>query len=324
MIAFVVATSALSALAVLVFSRWSARALLDRPGARSSHRRPTPTGGGFPAVLVGLCALCLAALRSLVPVDGAVWAATFSVVVLASVGLLDDARDLPRSVRLATHGLVAGASVGFVALDGRGFGLAQGLFALIALVALINIFNFMDGIDALVASNGGLVLAFIAWRTGDARWLLFAAAYAGFLFFNLPPARIFMGDAGSTTLGALVGIAALAGSERLHPSALVVLVPLGGDAVYTLARRLLRGEDVRLAHHSHVYQRLYRAGLSHGRISALYAAATSVAGLLAVALETWGAVAFTLLALVVLLATERWLSARRVPFARPVAPSVEA
>jgi Fuc2NAc and GlcNAc transferase len=315
------ATFLLSVLAVRAFLGVSRRRLLDEPGVRSSHARATPTGGGFPAALIGLSAAGAGSVLGVLAA-GPRWAALLLVVlVLAPVGLADDARDLSRGVRYAAHFAVAAGVVLLLAPNTGAhgaLGVVGGLLAALFVTGLINAVNFMDGIDGLVAGSGTIALAFLGWQSEDPAWLVLAAAYAGFLLFNLPPARLFMGDAGSTTLGGLLGVALIAGRERLVPADLVVLAPLLGDAAYTLFRRLLRGENVLKAHHSHLYQRLLRAGLSHGRISLGYALATLLAALLARALGAAGAlVALAGWALAVL-AIERHVAHKGVPFTRPV------
>jgi UDP-N-acetylmuramyl pentapeptide phosphotransferase/UDP-N-acetylglucosamine-1-phosphate transferase len=308
-----------SALAVWLFMRIARRSLVDKPGGRSSHALPTPTGAGFPAVCVGLASASLGVLLGVVAWGPAYWAAAVCAVVLSCLGLADDALDLPRSLRYAAHLCVAAAAVvwlGPFAAESV-FAFALGLAALVLVSGLINAFNFMDGIDALVAGTGGLILAYLGFRSGDAAWLCFAAAYAGFLLFNLPPARTFMGDAGSTTLGGLVAIALLSARTRLALADLAVLLPLMGDAGYTILRRLLRGENIFLAHHSHVYQRLFRAGLPHGKISFAYAVATALAAWLGGAFGNAGALAAVAGCAALVLGLELYLTRRGVPFARP-------
>jgi UDP-N-acetylmuramyl pentapeptide phosphotransferase/UDP-N-acetylglucosamine-1-phosphate transferase len=244
------------------------------------------------------------------------------LVLLSAVGLIDDIRDLPRFPRYAVHVGVASLAVFTLRVPGAAEGKLIWLFApllVVGLTYLINAVNFMDGIDMLVAGTGVVILAFLSWFTEDPTWLLVAAAYAGFVPFNLPPARLFMGDAGSTTLGALIGVAILSGASRLRWEHSLVLAPLVGDSTYTLLRRLLRGEDIFSAHHSHIYQRLLRSGLSHGKISASYIAATFAAGLSVVTAGSLGAAASGAACLALLLSIELYLKRRKVPFTRPAA-----
>jgi UDP-N-acetylmuramyl pentapeptide phosphotransferase/UDP-N-acetylglucosamine-1-phosphate transferase len=189
--------------------------------------------------------------------------------------------------------------------------------SVIFVVGMVNAFNFMDGIDALVGGTGVVILGFLVLYSRDWFWLVLAASYAGFLVFNLPPARLFMGDAGSTVLGGLVAIAFLSNRASLEIRHLMILAPLVGDSAYTIARRFLRRENIARAHHSHLYQRLLRAGYSHAPITVSYVAATSVIGALLWLAGDLGALLALLGCAVAVIKIERHLRQRRVPFTRP-------
>jgi UDP-N-acetylmuramyl pentapeptide phosphotransferase/UDP-N-acetylglucosamine-1-phosphate transferase len=309
----------MSAGAVRAFLAVSRHRFVDRPGARSSHTQPTPTGGGFPALVVFLATTVVAVVLGAVSGGPRLWAAALCAIALGLLGLIDDARDLPRSLRYGVHVLVAAAIVYWVGHPGASTGLpAMGAFVASVLVvtALINTFNFMDGIDALVGGTGVVIVAFLAALTHDPVWILLAASFSGFLVFNLPPARIFMGDAGSTTLGGLVGVAVLSGRASLELRHLVIFVPLIGDSVYTITQRLIHRENIFRSHHSHVYQRLLRAGHSHARISGCYGGATFALGLIAVCGNNRAALIGAIGCVVVLAAVEVHLARRRIPFTR--------
>jgi Fuc2NAc and GlcNAc transferase len=173
--------------------------------------------------------------------------------------------------------------------------LAPLLFAILGIVALTNFYNFMDGADGLAAGQGLLTLAAagaIAMNGGDQELALIAAllaaALAGFLMHNWPPAAIFMGDAGSTFLGFLFGsLAASAAFDSTFtavPAAAwpCLLATFLADTTFTLLRRIWRGEPWRRAHREHYYQRLIRGGWSHGRVAAAYLAVSAILGVLAV------------------------------------------
>ena len=301
----------MSAAAVRAYLTVSRQRFLDEPGARSSHSVPTPTGGGFPAVLVFLVVGAIAVAMHATAGGTRFWVSVGCASVLSLLGLLDDAFDLPAVVRFFCHALVAFAIVHWLGHPGPQIGALALLAAAVSVVAIvgsINAFNFMDGIDGLVGGTGVVIASFLAVLTHDPLWFLLAASYAGFLVFNLPPARNFMGDAGSTTLGGLVAIALLSGREHLEPRHLLLFGPLIGDAAYTFVRRLLRGEHVWRAHHSHLYQRLIRVGHSHARISACYVIATLAMGLLV----TFGGIASAVVGAVTCALTivliERYLS----------------
>lgn len=302
----------------LARKRW-----LDRPGARSSHVRPTPTGGGVAALGGWLLAAGSGALTGALPGGRALLAALTSSIVLGILGFLDDLWDLPRSARYAGHLAVAAGSIAILGSPIPENWLPPWIGwigLLLGFSYLVNAFNFMDGADALVGGTGCIILGFFAVFTSNPTWLVLAGAYLGFLLYNLPPARLFMGDAGSTALGGLVGVMLLSGAreDALRVEHLVVLGPLIGDSAYTLCRRLARRENVFRAHHSHVYQRILRAGHSHRVVSSSYAIATASAGALVTAFGRLGAAAAALGFIALVAALEVYFQRRRVPFTRPL------
>ncbi|MCT0202156.1 glycosyltransferase family 4 protein [Synechococcus sp. CS-603] len=281
------------------------RGLLDRPNARSAHRLPTPRGGGVGFVLVS----CLWALP-LVPLLCA---------PLALVGLFDDRLNLPAALRygaqLATAFvllLVVGPTSITAAFVGGWLGWLLLAVALVAITAVINFFNFMDGLDGLVAGCSAVVLAVAAISSG-ASWIWpLVGALLGFLIWNWSPARVFMGDVGSTFLGAVfAGVLLQAPSLADGLALLLVAVPLLADALICVLRRLAAGQPVFRAHRLHLYQRLQQAGWSHRRVCLAYVvASTSIgAAVLAGGLVAGSAVAAVLLAWAV--ALERTVA---VPF----------
>jgi len=261
-----------------------ARSIMDIPNARSSHRIPTPRGGGVAIVLGFLGCLVLAGVLGMVDVRSLV-ALLPAGAWVAAVGFLDDHRHIPARWRLLGHFLGAGwliywvgglpaLSVPWGEID---LGLAGDLLALVFLVWLLNLYNFMDGIDGIasleaisVCLAGALCYGLVG--AGAKAWLplILTMATAGFLVWNFPPARIFMGDAGSGFLGVVLGGMALqAGwvSPSLLWSWLILLGVFVVDASYTLLHRLIRGERVYEAHRSHAYQRASRRYGSHLRVS---------------------------------------------------------
>jgi Fuc2NAc and GlcNAc transferase len=204
---------------------------------------------------------------------------------MALLGWLDDRRSLPAGLRLLIHFMAAGwvvywfgpvraLSIGTAALD---LGWLATPLSILGVVWLVNLFNFMDGIDGIAAAEALIVsaaAAFFCWRGGDSEvaWLaaLIAAASAGFLPWNWMPARIFMGDAGSTFLGFMLGALALLADRRGALPAMAWIVLLGafvGDATLTLVRRVVRRERLAEAHRTHAYQRAVQSGWSHARVS---------------------------------------------------------
>jgi UDP-N-acetylmuramyl pentapeptide phosphotransferase/UDP-N-acetylglucosamine-1-phosphate transferase len=236
---------------------------LDAPNARSLHHLPVPRSGGI-AIVAGVVAAALW-LRSspglMVP-----------TAALAVASYLDDRHALSATVRLIIHFIAAGAFLWMI------FSVtAVTLFValLLGIAWITNLFNFMDGSDGL--AGGMAVFGFGAY--GMASWLAgnseiellawsIAGAAAGFLAFNFPPAKIFMGDVGSIPLGFLAATIGVAGWQAgVWPLwfPLIVFAPFIVDASVTLLRRLLRGERVWEAHREHYYQRLILSGWSHRR-----------------------------------------------------------
>ena len=236
---------------------------LDEPNERSLHRVPVPRTGGI-AIFIGI----LAAAMWLRASPGLLGPA----VALAMASYFDDRHALPATVRLVLHLAAAGAFLWLAAGPAHTATLVVLLFAI---AWITNLYNFMDGADGL--SGGMAVIGFgtyglAAWLGGNHElgllaWSIVAAA-AGFLMFNFPPAKIFMGDVGSIPLGFLAGAFGVAGWQQgLWPLwfPLVVFAAFIVDATTTLARRLLRGERVWVAHRQHYYQRLILSGWSHRR-----------------------------------------------------------
>ena len=247
-----------------------ARRVLDHPVGRSMHAVPTPRIGGY-GVLAGLAA-GLAAGPGELPLSLYV-----ALAIVAVPSALDDVRSLSAAVRLPLH-LVAATLAVAGALPDAGW-------AAMAAVAVVvawgtNLYNFMDGSDALAGSMA--VIGFGAYAAAcasadpglAAACAAIAAAAAGFLAFNLPPARLFLGDAGSTSLGLLAGAIGVLGAARGLWSPLLpamVFMPFLFDATATLADRALRGCRVWEAHREHAYQRLNLGGFGHRRTALAYA-----------------------------------------------------
>ena len=266
--------------------------LVQAPNERSSHTIPTPSGGGVGIVLGGAIATLPAALHAPTPVLVTLAAS----LAIAAVGFWDDRKPLRASFRLGAQFVLLGLAVAG-AVPVAGLAAAADLplplvFAGLVLAGVywINFYNFMDGIDGIAASQaifmlvGGGALALVA-NAGlidhSGLWWLFglAAATLGFLWLNWPPARIFMGDAGSTWLGFIIAMLALLTVSWGWLSAWQWLI-LGAafitDASVTLARRLLQREKVFQAHRRHAYQALSRRWSSHRRVTVLFIAINAV------------------------------------------------
>ncbi len=275
---------ALAFLVALLILRQAARlGLVQAPNQRSSHTIPTPSGGGIGIAIGAL------AILPLIGADLRLLLAGACCGLLALLGLADDRLDLPALPRLIAQLLLVAVVIATAPwsapLDPR---LAAALIALLlAGVWWVNLFNFMDGIDGIAASQAILILAaatsiWMLQGTNPASPLLIwmiatAAAALGFLLLNWPPARIFMGDAGTNflalTIFAMAAHTVAMGALRPEPW-LILIAAFASDATITLLRRALRGERLMSAHRSHAYQILSRRWGGHRPVTLLYGAMT--------------------------------------------------
>jgi UDP-N-acetylmuramyl pentapeptide phosphotransferase/UDP-N-acetylglucosamine-1-phosphate transferase len=282
----IVLGGSLAALAIAVVSVRGAiayarrRGMLDQPGQRRSHTLPTPRGGGIGNVLA-----CLITLPGVLGGLQGPWStATIASLVLAllmvaAIGWWDDHRPLRQWPRLGVQ-LLATALFG-AALIASG-GLAWLWLPLLVLAGgwSINLHNFMDGIDALLAQQGIVVAAGLGCLAlGVDQPALAGAGFAtaaaclGFWLYNRPPARIFMGDVGSGSVGLLLFVLS-AMLWRIEPAllwpALILSSSFVADASLTLLNRFLRGRRWYAPHREHLYQWLVRSGRTHKRAASLY------------------------------------------------------
>jgi UDP-N-acetylmuramyl pentapeptide phosphotransferase/UDP-N-acetylglucosamine-1-phosphate transferase len=256
--------------------------IVDHPNERSLHSHPTPRSGGI-GIMIGFLVSVLGAVALLDDVTDLAWVGVAAVLV-AATSFADDLAQLPAGVRILVHFVAAGlVAYGGLVLDvpllpadtGR---LVPALVlpaTVLFLVWMVNLYNFMDGMDGFAAGmtiSGFGTLASLGLLHGDGVFAAFgyciAAAAAGFLMFNFPPARIFMGDTGSSTLGLLAGVYSIWGAQlQVFPfwAALVVFSPFIVDATVTLLRRAVQKEKLWEAHRTHYYQRLVRLGWGHRR-----------------------------------------------------------
>ena len=287
----------LSYLLVSVIRRYAEkRQILDRPNQRSSHVAPTPRGGGLAIVALvlgtGICFASIAGLnrRLVYLVCGA---------IIAWLGWRDDLHSLSPRVRFIVQGIVVAMSIWwlgyFKVVTIPMFGELQlGVIGIaltfLWIIGLTNAYNFMDGIDgmaggvALSAGIGWMWLAsninnpFVFWIA-----LAIAASSLGFLKHNWSPAKIFMGDVGSTFLGYSFAVLPLVSSDQGGDALLLgtlLMWTIIMDAGVTFMGLLLKRENVFAPHRSHLYQRLVIAGYKHETVSALYIGLTLLAGLL--------------------------------------------
>lgn len=279
--------------------------LVHAPNERSSHTKPTARGGGLAIAVAIVSSLCLLAPAG----DFQLWAVTVLTAVIAAVGFTDDLRDISPFVRLILQALaMAGLIWGYWPLPdiyvATGVAVTGAFLAMLLLLAglwWLNLFNFMDGIDGIAGSQAVLLLLGSCglWLLGDPSAFqspLFvaslAAAFAtmGFLIRNWPPARIFMGDAGSNALALFifaVVVATISTSAISYQSWLILPAVFASDASVTLVRRLLQGKLPWRAHRQHVYQILSRIW-GHRPITLFYSMLTIIwAFPLALAAQMW-------------------------------------
>jgi UDP-GlcNAc:undecaprenyl-phosphate GlcNAc-1-phosphate transferase len=271
-----VVTAASTSAALIALMLWSGRSgPIDQPNHRSLHDTPVPRSGGL-GILAGLllggaAGVMLGGPAGLPPLT---WLA--ALAVLALISWWDDRFPLPAYLRFVVH-ILAASLVFADTSQATSLGGWCLLLLIPACVWVINLYNFMDGANGLaggMAVAGFSAYAGMAWTAGHADLALWAViivgAALGFLCFNFDPARIFMGDAGSVSLGFLAAVLGIEGWQRgawplWFP--LLVFSPFIVDASVTLARRALRGEKVWQAHREHYYQRLVRMGWLHRRLA---------------------------------------------------------
>lgn len=279
--------------------------IMDCPNDRSSHNRPTPRGGGLAIVAVSLLIMVVTGFS-----EGSMWVMGLGCALVALIGFYDDRRDIPPSIRLITHFsaalLVVYGSGGLPVLEFFGHGIDLGYFgvllAMVGLVWLLNLYNFMDGINGIASVEGITVLLSIfllcSLQIGLGQALiqaqiLVAAAIAGFLVWNFPFARIFMGDAGSGFLGITLGAMMLYSTSYGQEWLWIWLIMLGVfivDATVTLIRRAVRKQNLTEAHCTHAYQWASRIHGSHTKVTVTVALINLLWLLPLSTLVAWGVV----------------------------------
>ena len=274
--------------------RWLAsRQILDRPNERSSHKAPTPRGGGIAVLAVLLPAWAL--------IEPQLWPQLLGALALAGMGWWDDLKGISPWPRLLVQ--IAAVAFGLWCTrpfaDGQFTGglLPQPFDAILAALAwlwFVNLFNFMDGIDGIAGSEAasvGFGLAVVAlWIGGfgdlDQLALALVGVALGFLYWNWHPARIFLGDVGSQALGYLLGFLLLrAAGDGAWAAALILPLYFWVDATWTLVSRTLARENIFAAHARHFYQQSLRLGRRHDQVTSAILIANAALILFAVGAE---------------------------------------
>jgi Fuc2NAc and GlcNAc transferase len=251
--------------------------IVDIPNERSSHKTTTPRGGGLAIIISYFIGLIYLFYQNLI--DTNLFYALLSGSIIAIVSLLDDIKDLKPSIRIIAQSISAICALYFIG----GFKSQYGnLYAVIfwiincivfiAFIWFINLYNFLDGIDAYASLEAILVSLGILLFTGNPIFVVIILAVSGFLIWNWPKAKIFMGDVGSTQLGfilVVLGIYFHNTSEFGIINWIVLTSLFWFDASLTIFRRWINKEQLSIAHKKHAYQRLHQSGFSHLKIDIL-------------------------------------------------------
>jgi UDP-N-acetylmuramyl pentapeptide phosphotransferase/UDP-N-acetylglucosamine-1-phosphate transferase len=251
------------------FRKWALRkSILDLPNERSSHSVATPRGGGI-AIVVSFY-LGLIVLFITKNIDQTLFLALLPGLALAIAGFIDDIKGLSHKTRLLVHFLCAVSALiflkGFQPLFGNGLFWIWSIIGLIGIVWFINLYNFMDGSDGF-ASMEAIAVSLAFWFfTKDPIFLLLIFSVAGFLVWNWPKAKIFMGDIGSTVLGFVIIVLGLYFHNKNVVNFniwLLITALFWFDATYTLLIRIIQKENFITAHKNHAYQKIIQNGFTH-------------------------------------------------------------
>lgn len=252
-----------------LYKSWAIkRSILDIPNERSSHVTPTPRGGGIAIVITFYLGISFLYLNN--QLERNMFYALLPGLILAVVGFVDDFRELAPSLKLAIQFLCAGIALfflhGFKGLFGSDLIWLWSIIALFGIVWFINLFNFLDGSDGYLSMEAISISLAIWFFTGYDVLFLLVFSIGGFLYWNWPKAKIFMGDVGSTTIGFIIIVLGI----HLHNSGMfsfffwiLITMLFWFDATITLFRRILNKEELSQAHKNHMYQRAIQGGFSH-------------------------------------------------------------
>jgi len=250
--------------------------MVSIPNARSLHATPVPVGGGIAIVAswyMGITILFLSGHMA-----QSLYFALMSGIVLTIISFIDDLVTIKPTIRLLFHFLTA--IIAFILLGGLRPFILPGIefdyrflsypLAITGMVWFINLFNFMDGVDGFASVEAIIICLVMFFISGDIINLLLVASVAGFLYWNWPKAKVFMGDVGSTQLGFILVVLGIYSHNSLDFSILnwiMLSSPFWFDATLTLYRRWRNGEDIKRAHKKHGYQRIVQYGFSHLKVN---------------------------------------------------------
>ncbi len=248
------------------------KSIIDTPNERSSHTVPTPRGGGVAIVTAWFTGLSYLFIKE--QIEQELFFALISGIILVITSLLDDIYTLKPNIRFGAQFLSAGLALYFInGFQSLNLGILRieniwllTLFAFIGIIWFINLFNFLDGIDGYASMETIFLSLSMFYFTNANLFLILAFATFGFIIWNWQPAKIFMGDVGSTLLGFNLIILALY-YQNIEKTPLIVFIILSSvfwvDATLTLYRRWKKNEKLTQAHKKHAYQRIVRYGFSH-------------------------------------------------------------
>ncbi len=247
---------------------------LDYPVKRSSHTIPTPKGGGIVFSIVGIIGSFFYNVKII-----------YLCIPLAIIGFLDDKYNLTRRVRFSAQFITAifllkesNLLLKVLNLIGKNYYIVFPfiIFAIVLIIAFINFTNFLDGLDGLLCGCMIVAISVEAYLVNSYLWILVGSLLA-FLILNWHPAKLFMGDSGSTFLGALyIGFAINANSIEQFFGLILVVLPLMADAFSCVIRRFCYKQKIFTPHKLHLFQRLNQSGLSHSSVSVIYILGTSL------------------------------------------------
>ncbi len=256
-----------------IIKNWAIkRNIIDIPNHRSSHSIPTPRGGGLSFFIVWIVSISILYFFNILTLKLLV--ALLLVVPIGIVSIIDDIISLPPVTRLIIQALCAvivvfylgglqNIDLGFIKINSS---FLLNIFLIIGVIWFINLYNFLDGIDAYASIEAISIALGMFLLTKEPLYLLLISTVAGFLYWNWPKAKIFMGDVGSTMLGFTLIVLSIYSNN--HQSANIIYwLTLSSlfwfDASITIIRRKLNRENISQPHKKHAYQRITQAGYSH-------------------------------------------------------------
>lgn len=248
------------------------KSIMDHPNERSSHSLPTPRGGGLAIAIAWFAGLVY--LNVSQRIEQSLFFALLSGLPLTLIGFADDLFNLKPGIRFLVQFICAACALWFLgglqncqlSIINCQLPFLLTPLAFIAIIWSINLFNFLDGIDGYISTEVIFIGISLFVLTGNTIGILLAASVGGFLIWNWPKAKIFMGDVGSTLLGFIVAVFAVYYQNTQQISIVVMLILTAVfwfDATITLFRRILNKEKLSEAHRKHAFQRIVQAGWSH-------------------------------------------------------------